>query len=125
LAAAFAKTASPGMHLGCLRGRAGPVSSGFLTGGIFPLPFTSRSKTWGEPAAARVADRLVVDASNVASVTSIQARARVSCDAAVVVVVVGPEPVQVELNGCKPPCRKSVPAHGRDGRPPGLCRPRR
>ena len=27
------------------------VSTGFLTGGIFPLPFTSRSKTWGEPAA--------------------------------------------------------------------------
>ena len=99
------------------------VSGGFLTGGIFPLPFTSRSKTWGEPAAAPVADRLVVDASNVASVTVDPGRARVSCDAEVV--VVGPEPVQVELTGCEPPCRKSVPAHGRDGRPPGLCRPRR
>jgi predicted esterase len=99
------------------------VSSGFLTGGIFPLPFTSRSKTWGEPAAAPRADRLVVEASNVASVTVDPGRARVSCDAEVV--VVGPEPVQVGLNGCEPPCRKSVPAHGRNGRPPGLCRPRR
>ena len=96
------------------------VSGGILTGGIFPLPFTSRSKTWGDAGAAPVADRLVVDASNVASVTIDPRRARVSCD--VEVVVAGPEPVQVELAGCEPPCRKSVPAHGRDGRPPGLCR---
>ena len=61
--------------------------------------------------------------SNVASVTVDPRRARVSCDAEVV--VVGPEPVEVTLAGCEPPCRKSVPAHGRDGRPPGLCRPRR
>jgi predicted esterase len=98
------------------------VGSGLLTGGIFPLPFVSRSKAWGAAPAAPVADRLVVGATNVASLTIDPRRARVTCDAQVV--VASAEPVDVRLAGCEPPCRKSVPAHGRNGRPPGLCRER-
>lgn len=96
------------------------VGGGLLTGGVIPLAFTSRAKTWGVAPAAPLADRLVVDATNVASVTVDPRRARVTCDADVV--VESADPVEVKLAGCEPPCRKSVPAHGRDGRPPGLCR---
>ena len=91
------------------------VSGGILTGGIFPLPFTSRSKTWGEPAAAPVADRLVVDASNVASVTVDPGRARVSCDAEVVVARARPGRAQWMRTAMS----QVGSGHGRDGRPPG------
>jgi predicted esterase len=97
------------------------IGAGLLTGGVFPLGFTSRSRAWGPAPAAPPADRLVVRATNVAAVTIDPGRARVGCDADVV--VEGGEPVEVILAGCDPGCRKTVPAHGRDGRPPGLCRP--
>jgi hypothetical protein len=98
-------------------------STGILTGGVLRgLGFTSRAKTWGDPPPAPVADRLVVDATNVSAVTVDPRRAGVTCDAEIV--VVSPEPVDVTLAGCEPPCRKVVPAHGRNGRPPGLCRGR-
>ncbi|MGH2979547.1 MAG: hypothetical protein ACRDLQ_07910 [Solirubrobacterales bacterium] len=98
--------------------------AGLLTGGVLAsLPFNSQSKAWGPVPAAPAADRLVVGATNVASVTIDPRRARVTCDAEIA--VEGQEPVEVTLAGCEPPCRKSVPAHGRNGRPPGLCRSRR
>jgi hypothetical protein len=83
------------------------------------LFYNFRLKTWGDAPAAPAADRLVVDARNVSAITVDPRRARVTCDAQVVLTG---EPVEVTIAGCEPPCRKSVPAHGRDGRPPGLCK---
>ncbi len=94
-----------------------------LTGGVLATLFSNfRAKTWGDTPAAPVADRLVVDARNVSAISVDPRRARVTCDAQIVLTG---EPVEVTLAGCEPPCRKSVPAHGRDGRPPGLCKPGR
>lgn len=98
------------------------AGSGLLTGGVFPLGFTSRTQSWAPPPPAPVADRIIVDATNVSGLTIDPRRARVSCGAEVV--VTSADPVNVTLAGCAPPCRRSVPAHGRDGRPPGLCRAR-
>jgi predicted esterase len=113
---------SGGFGLGDPVPSATAVGAGVMTGGVFSLGFASRAKTWGPVPATPAADRLVVSATNVAAVTIDPRRARVTCDAEVV--VQGAEPVDVTLAGCEPPCRKTVPAHGRDGRPPGLCRER-
>ena len=72
------------------------------------LPFTSQAQTWGPAPPTPVADRLVVDATNVASVTIDRRRARVSCKARIDVVSDGP--VKVRLGGCKKKPRK----HNRD-----------
>ncbi len=99
-----------------------PTSTGLrqLGGGVLAtLSYNFRLRTWGDAPAAPVADRLVVDAHNVAAISVDPRRARVTCDAEIVLTG---EPVDVTLAGCPPPCRKAVPAHGRDGRPPGLCK---
>jgi hypothetical protein len=73
--------------------------SGAITGGVlFSLPFTLQSRAWGTAPAAPVANRLVVNATNVASVTIDRRRARVGCDAKIEVASDGP--VRVRLAGC-------------------------
>ena len=79
------------------------TSTGFgqLNGGVLAtLFFSARTQTWGAAPAAPVADRLVIDARNVATVTIDPRRARISCRAKMV--VTGDGPVQVRLAGCPP-----------------------
>ncbi len=79
--------------------------TGQLTGGVlFSLPFTSQAQTWGPAPAAPAANRLVVHATNVASLTIDRRRARVGCKARIDVVSDGP--VKVRLGGCKKQRRK-------------------
>jgi hypothetical protein len=80
------------------------LGSGQLAGGIlFSLPFASQAQTWGPAPAAPAADRLLVHATNVASITIDRRRARVSCQAKIDVVSDGP--VKVRLEGCERRCR--------------------
>jgi Putative esterase len=73
--------------------------SGALTGGVlFSHPFTQQSQTWGAAAPAPAANRLVVKATNVASLSIDRRRARVRCDAKIAVASDGP--VEVRLAGC-------------------------
>ncbi len=76
-----------------------PEDAGVLTGGnLGALSFVERGTARTEPAAAPAADRLEVTASNIGRVTIDPARARVSCDAEVVVDSDGP--LEVVLAGC-------------------------
>ncbi len=71
-----------------------------LTGGVLATLFYNyRAKTWGEAAPAPRADRLVVDARNVSSITIDPRRARVSCRAKIRVTSDGP--MRVRLKGCR------------------------
>src|SRR6185436_207488 len=91
--------------------------SGTLSGGaLATLQYASQSRTWGAAPPAPLANRLVVDATNVSALTIDPRRARVGCDATIALTSDGP--TKVTLAGCAPPCRKVVPAHGRNGRPP-------
>jgi pimeloyl-ACP methyl ester carboxylesterase len=73
--------------------------AGALKGGQIPaIPFTSQSKTWGEPPAAPVADALDITATNVSSVTIDAARAGVDCRAQLHVTSDGP--LAVKLTDC-------------------------
>jgi hypothetical protein len=73
---------------------------GALTGGQIPaIPFTSQSKTWGQPPSAPVADALDIKATNVSSVTIDAARARVDCRAHLNVTSDGP--LNVKLTNCR------------------------
>jgi hypothetical protein len=73
--------------------------SGQLTGGVlFSLPFTSQSRTWGPAPVVPVADRLVVNATNVAELTIDRRRAHVGCKAQFDVTSDGP--LKVKLAGC-------------------------
>jgi hypothetical protein len=74
--------------------------SGQLTGGVlFSLPYSLQSQSWGTAPVAPVANRLVVNAANIASVTIDRRRARIGCNAQVDVTSDGP--VDVRLAGCK------------------------
>jgi hypothetical protein len=71
-----------------------------LTGGaLFSLLYSFQSKIWAPAPAAPVADRLLVNATNVRALTIDPRRAHVTCDAEVDVTSDGP--VQVTLAGCK------------------------
>lgn len=98
------------------RGRVEPRSEGggALTGGTLgALPFVERGLQRTEPGSAPIADRLEVTASNVGRVTVDPVRARVSCDAEVVVDSDGP--LEVVLDGCvETPGADPAP----DGAPP-------
>jgi hypothetical protein len=97
--------------------------SGTLAGGaLATLQYASQSRSWGSAPPAPLANRLVVDATNVSTLTIDPRRARVGCDATIALTSDGP--TKVRLAGCEPHCRKTVPAHGRNGRPPGLCKPK-
>lgn len=74
---------------------------GVLTGGNLPaLSYVERGLDRSDPERAPTADRLEVTAANVSHVTVDPIRARVSCDAEVVVDSDGP--IEVELAGCDP-----------------------
>ncbi|HEX2087671.1 MAG TPA: prolyl oligopeptidase family serine peptidase [Solirubrobacteraceae bacterium] len=81
----------------------GPTTSGggVLTGGgPFPpaLAYVRRAKAWGEAGSAPRADRLRIEATNLAEMTVHPERARVSCDVALEVESDGP--LTVRLAGC-------------------------
>jgi hypothetical protein len=79
------------------------TSTGFgqLNGGVLAtLFFSTRTQTWGAAPAAPVADRLVVDARNVAALRIDPRRAHISCRAKMVVTSDGP--MQLRLAGCPP-----------------------
>lgn len=74
-------------------------SVGVLTGGNHePAPYTRRVRTWGPAPLRPVADRLLVTARNVAAVTVDPRRARLTCDAEVLIDSDGP--LTVTLAGC-------------------------
>ncbi|MFP5219835.1 MAG: hypothetical protein ACLGIG_08870 [Actinomycetes bacterium] len=73
--------------------------AGVLTGGNLPaLPYTVRSQSWSTPEPVAAEDRLVVEATNLATLTIDVERARVGCD--VVLDVTTDGPVTVVLEGC-------------------------
>ena len=75
------------------------VGSGSLTGGRIPaLAYEEQSQDWAATPQAAVADRLDINATNVAAVTVDVARARVDCNVALSIQSDGP--VQVTLAGC-------------------------
>jgi len=63
-----------------------------------PAPYTHRLLDWAPPMAAPVADRLLIRASNIASVTIDPVRAKVSCKAMLAVESDGP--IEITLLGC-------------------------
>ena len=76
------------------------TGTSFLDGGVLAnLPFAWRKQTWGAAPAAPTANRLVIDARNVSSITIDRRRARVSCRAKIALTSDGP--VKVRLAGCK------------------------
>jgi hypothetical protein len=73
--------------------------AGQLTGGnMGNLTFASRSKAWGPAPVAPTANRIDIDAENVAEVTIDPQRARIGCDAEVSITSDGP--IAVTLAGC-------------------------
>lgn len=75
-------------------------SQAVLSGGYHePAPYTRRVIEWEPPAAAPVADRLTIVARNIATLTVNPQRARISCDAQLVIDSDGP--LQVTLDGCQ------------------------
>jgi hypothetical protein len=124
-------------------------SAGTLDGGTHgPMPFVRREQTWGAAPAAAPADRLVVNAKNVASAVVDARRARLSCAPTLDVTSDGPLDLRID---CAPleaarRCAASVrvriprirgertvavsgrhvrPAHGRDLRRATIRRPSR
>ena len=74
-------------------------SAGTLNGGNHgPMPYVSRSQTWGPTPESAIADVLNIDATNVSSVTIDPVRARVSCGVQLNVHTDGPLTVIIE--GC-------------------------
>ena len=67
-------------------------------GTLGALSYTEQSKSWGDAPSASVADVLEIDATNVGSVTVAPRRARVDCDAQLLVKSDGP--LTVTLAGC-------------------------
>ncbi len=75
------------------------AGGGALTRGTVPaISYTEQSKSWGAGPRQAIADRLDIDAKNVRSVTIDPVRAKVDCDARLVVNSDGP--VTVTLAGC-------------------------
>ena len=81
--------------------------AGAVTGGARgPMAYRRRSKEWGEPPATPRKDRLVVDATNLASATVDARRARLSCAPEVEVKSDGPFDLRLR---CGPPSRQASP----------------
>jgi hypothetical protein len=74
---------------------AGQLTGGNLTG---TLGFQRQRKSWGAVPRAVARNRLVIDGQNIATVTIDPVRARVSCDAELV--VTSDSPMTVKLAGC-------------------------
>jgi hypothetical protein len=78
-----------------------PVTTapGVLLGGNHgPMPYVERALRWMDAPAASVADVLHIKATNASAVMIDPARARVTCDAQLVVTTDGP--LTVTLTGC-------------------------
>lgn len=73
-------------------------SAGVVTGGQQPMAYLERSQAWGDAPAEAAADRLVLTATNVRTVTIDVARAGATCDAGLDVTTDGP--LTVVLSGC-------------------------
>jgi Putative esterase len=113
---------SDGFGVGDPAASATARGTGTLTGGqLFGLAYTAQSKTWGAAPVTGTGDRLVVSATNVASLTIDPIRARVTCDAEVDVTSDGP--VEVTLAGCEGRRCASAPGNGR-GHAYGRCKER-
>jgi hypothetical protein len=76
---------------------AGQLSGGNLAG---TLGFQRQRKTWGAVPRAAARNRLLIDGQNIATVTIDPVRARVNCDAELV--VTSDSPMTVKLAGCGP-----------------------
>lgn len=80
---------------------AGTTQTGveILTGGTLPaLAYTQQSKQWGDVPAAPSADKLVLNARNIAALTVHPQRAQLDCDAELKVTSDGP--INITLAGC-------------------------
>jgi hypothetical protein len=72
---------------------------GVLTGGEIPaLAYVSRTQSWGPAPAAPVQDELVIQATNLATMTIDVTRARVTCGVTLDVQTDGP--LTIVLGGC-------------------------
>lgn len=72
---------------------------GTLTGGSIPaIAFTSQSKTWGQAPSIPAANRLDIEAENIATLTVHPERAQLDCNAALNVTTDGP--LTVTLDAC-------------------------
>jgi hypothetical protein len=75
------------------------TSAGAITGGQFPaFPYVERNQDWGPAPRVPAADKLVVSATNIATVVIDPKRAGVSCATALDVTTDGP--LTVVLSGC-------------------------
>ena len=74
------------------------TGAGVVTGGQQPMAYLERSQSWGEPLVEPAADRLVVTARNVGTVTIDVVRAGVTCATRLEVTTDGP--LTVVLSGC-------------------------
>jgi hypothetical protein len=91
------------------------TGDGRLTGGTFgPRAYATRATTWGDAPRTRRRDRLVVTATNVASLTVDAGRARVTCGARITFRSAGGAPPRVRLVNC--PRRQSARALSRAAR---------
>ena len=73
--------------------------AGVLTGGHHdPAPYLRRQLVWADPESIPAADRIVLSATNIATVTIHPERARISCDAELSIDSDGP--IDVTLAGC-------------------------
>ena len=70
----------------------------YMGGYLEPAPYTRRLQEWQVPAAEPAQDRLVIKASNIASLTIDPQRARISCRAAMQ--IDSDVPLRVTLKGC-------------------------
>ena len=76
-----------------------PPEAGVLTGGHHdPAPYLRRQLVWADPESIPAADRIVLSATNIATVTIHPERARISCDAELSIDSDGP--IDVTLAGC-------------------------
>jgi hypothetical protein len=108
---------SSGFGRGGTEPRSVAAGGGALTGGnLQALAYVERGLARTEAPSAGTADRLEITATNVGHVTIDPTRARVSCDAEVVIDSDGP--IDVVLAGCPDGHTAGAPAGGESGPPP-------
>jgi dienelactone hydrolase len=75
-----------------------PSANVLIGGNHGPMPYLETTQDWAPPKRVAPADRLTFNATNLATVTVDIARARLTCDATLVVTTDGP--LQIRLPGC-------------------------
>jgi hypothetical protein len=75
-----------------------PSVNVLLGGNHGPMPYLETAQDWAAPKRVAAADRLTFTATNLATVTVDLERARLTCDATLVVTTDGP--LQMSLPGC-------------------------